>query len=486
MTFSTSEIELRQENVRLTALMEALRLENERLQAEVTDLRARLEKLERGGNGNGGSGSGHAAPFARRKRKAEPKKPGRKPGDGLPRSYKKAPTPTEPEVDVPAPCCCPDCGGDVEITGEEIVTRTEFPKVQPRVVPYRVRSGRCRDCGCEVRGKHEQVDPDQRGATAHRLGKSVHAFALIARHDLGMPVRKIAELLGFFGIQVTHSALLQFVATQNKSGKPLHEALEQLRRELLNASAVHTDDTSWRVSHGEDQRAWLMGFESAGDPARDPQVALFQIRQRHRSVEVREVIPLGWLGTRITDRFTSYDALTDINQQKCHAHLIRTIQEALAKQHPGARSFGYDLLRVLNEARELHKAFHNDEIDRHEYDKRAGPLPARLSYLLRDRELRDPDNQRLLNEIGKHDDRSSLLRFVDDPHIEPTNNRAERLLRKPVIARKTAQCSRTLTGAAAYAAGASLVATLKRRLEAPFQALISLLSGNPLPAPQPR
>ena len=41
----------------------------------------------------------------------------------------------------------------------------------------------------------------------------------------------------------------------------------------------------------------------------------------------------------------------------------------------------------------------------------------------------DRDNGRLQNELGWHDDRGNLLRFLDDPGIEPTNNRAERALR---------------------------------------------------------
>ena len=36
----------------------------------------------------------------------------------------------------------------------------------------------------------------------------------------------------------------------------------------------------------------------------------------------------------------------------------------------------------------------------------------------------DRDNGRLQNELGWHDDRGNLLRFLDDPGIEPTNNRA--------------------------------------------------------------
>ena len=36
----------------------------------------------------------------------------------------------------------------------------------------------------------------------------------------------------------------------------------------------------------------------------------------------------------------------------------------------------------------------------------------------------DADNWRLQNELGWHDDRGNLLRFLDDPSIEPANNRA--------------------------------------------------------------
>ena len=55
----------------------------------------------------------------------------------------------------------------------------------------------------------------------------------------------------------------------------------------------------------------------------------------------------------------------------------------------------------------------------------------------------DRDNGRLQNELGWHDDRGNLLRFLDDPSIEPTNNRAERALRGAVIARKVSHCSKT-------------------------------------------
>ncbi len=52
-----------------------------------------------------------------------------------------------------------------------------------------------------------------------------------------------------------------------------------------------------------------------------------------------------------------------------------------------------------------------------------------LDHYLRDRTLKDPDNQRMLNELGRHSDQGNLTMFLEDPEVEPTNNIAERMLR---------------------------------------------------------
>jgi hypothetical protein len=65
-----------------------------------------------------------------------------------------------------------------------------------------------------------------------------------------------------------------------------------------------------------------------------------------------------------------------------------------------------------------------------------------ISYLLRERDLRDPDNRHLLKVLRRYHRRGELLRFLEDPCIEPTNNRVERALRPAVIARKVSQCSK--------------------------------------------
>ena len=89
-------------------------------------------------------------------------------------------------------------------------------------------------------------------------------------------------------------------------------------------------------------------------------------------------------------------------------------------------------------------------------------MQEKLTYHLRNRILRDDDNQRLLNGIGGQNDRGHLLRFLLQTGVEPTNNRAERILRPAVIARKVSHCSKNQRGADAFAAFASLLQTARK------------------------
>jgi hypothetical protein len=51
-----------------------------------------------------------------------------------------------------------------------------------------------------------------------------------------------------------------------------------------------------------------------------------------------------------------------------------------------------------------------------------------ISYLLRERALRDPDNRHLLKVLRRSHNRGELVRFLEEPLVEPTNNRVERAL----------------------------------------------------------
>jgi transposase len=418
------------------------------LRAQVAALQAEVAPLKR-------EGQRPAAPFSKGPHVATPKKPGRKPGQGLfrYRAAPESPTPTEPPLEVPVTLqVCPACGGRLVGAGVELASVTEVPEaVQPQVRQFRVAVSQCTACGQRVRGQHPELAPDQSGVTAHRVGERVMASAHVLHYGIGIPLRKVPAVLQMLtGVQVTQSALTQ--DARRRAAGSVGAVYEQLRARVPQAEAVHTDDTGWRVGG---KPAQLMAFETAA-------VTVYQIRERHRNAEVREVVPADYEGVLVTDRGRSYDAseLAGVRQQKCLAHIQRSLSEVLAHQRGKARAFGSRLKGLLRQALDLWHDYHQGQ--RAGFAAQAQQLQEAITHHLRDRPLKDPDNQRLLNELGWHNDRGNLLRFLDDPRIEPTNNRAERALRPAVIARKVSQCSKNVQGAQTFAVFTSVIRTLAK------------------------
>ena len=425
------------------------------LQGQVAQLTAANEELHKQVAELKRAGKREAAPFSKGGRSSRPKRPGRKPGMGS-FSYRKSPSPdevTEPLVEVAvAEDTCPGCGGRLEHEGVRVVYATDIPPIpRPQVTGYRVQICRCRSCGKQVRGRHPDVAPDQYGASAHRVGRRVMAAAHVLHYGVGVPVRKVpAVLRALTGVELSQGAISQDALRRARG--TVGDAYHKLRGSVRASPLVHTDDTGWRVDGGP---AFLMAFET-------DEATVYQVRARHRNEEVREVAPSDYGGVMVTDRGRSYDAqaLSGVKQQKCLAHVLRSISEVVQTKRGRGRSFGNRLSRLLREAMELRQAYHRGEAA--DFAAEAERLRREATYHLRDRPMSDADNWRLQNELGWHDDRGNLLRFLDDPSIEPTNNRAERALRPAVIARKVSHCSKNVGGADAFSAFTSVIRTLAR------------------------
>ena len=136
---------------------------------------------------------------------------------------------------------------------------------------------------------------------------------------------------------------------------------------------------------------------------------------------------------------------------------------------------------LMRSANELWNEHRNGKINLPDYLARGKVLTEQVTYHLRNRILKDADNQKMLNELGTHNDRGNLLRFLEDPSIEPTNNRAERALRGAVIARKVSQCSKNERGANARAAFMSVIKTLEKRGQDIVEGLIFVMNTGNMP-----
>ncbi len=444
----------------LTARIERLEAENRQLHEENARLRKRIEELER-------RQKKHVAPFSRGTPKANPQPSGRRAGQGA--FTFRAPPENEDitrVVDVLLPAQC-RCGGALDASHTDLATVTDLPERRPQVTAYHLAVGQCRHCGRRVRATHPDVREDQRGATAHRLGPEVLSLAHALHYDLGVPVRKVPEVLRLTsGLRVTQGALTQDALRQSQEGSALSGEYRQLRDDVQRQPLVHQDDTGWRV-HGE--QAWLQVF-------RTPVSVVYQIRARHTHAEVQEVVPQNYAGVLCVDRFSSYDhaSFKDVAQQKCIHHVIRSCEAALEDQH-GKRGRGRDFARSLLEdfraALMLHARFQQGDCTLDKYRQRGEALRLKIEKRLF-ASCRSRENKRLVRGIRKHHQRENLLRFLMDPNVPPTNNAAERALRPAVIARKVSQCSKSFGGSEAFAIFKSITQTARLAGLDPFQTLL--------------
>jgi transposase len=85
----------------------------------------------------------------------------------------------------------------------------------------------------------------------------------------------------------------------------------------------------------------------------------------------------------------------------------------------------------------------------------------RLDRLLEFGGLSNKDNLRFQRELGWHQARGSLLRFLLEPEVSPTNNDAERVLRSGVVVRKLSAGSKDEAGARAFSGFKSVIETGK-------------------------
>jgi transposase len=177
------------------------------------------------------------------------------------------------------------------------------------------------------------------------------------------------------------------------------------------------------------QNAHLMAFDA-------DQTTVYQVRPRHRHQEVQEVVPRNYQGVMGTDRGRSYEdkSFNRVKQRKCLAHLQRILGQVLDRKKGRSRELAEGARELLRLAVGPWEQYHYG--DREEFDRWVPEIRFALNYHLRDRPLKDQDNQKLLRMLRRYHQRGDLLRILEDPSIEPTNNRAERALRPAVIARK--------------------------------------------------
>jgi transposase len=403
----------------------------ERQQREIERLKQEIERLRKELEAAWRAAKRQAAPFSRGEPKAQPKPPGRKPGDRYGKHRRRAvPERVDETHRAPLPERC-NCGG--RIGRQETKPQYQEEIVRRKIVRrFEVEIGRCDRCGKRWQGRHPWQTSDALDAAQVQLGPEALALAAQLNKQLGLCLGHTAAVLrAGYGLSVSRGGLCRALGRLGRKAQPTYEALTlALRRSLV----IWMDETGWKVAA---RLEWLWVAVSR-------EVTVYKILPGRGWEQAVELVSPAYAGCLEHDGWAVYGRFVDALHQSCLSHLLKRCREIIAIGSPAAVRFPRAVKGLLEQSLKLRDRYQQGEISEHGLWTAAGRIQAQLGRLL-DRNWRTEANRRLAKHL-RHQE-PQLFTFLHCPGVEATNNRAERALRPAVIARKVWGGNRTANGA---------------------------------------
>jgi len=275
-----------------------------------------------------------------------------------------------------------------------------------------------------------------------QLGPRALGLCALLNKVCGLPMRKTTAVMQkLCGLKLSAGGLSQALC---RVARRLEGHYEQLIESIRASPAVNADETSWYVGR---PGFWLWCFVT-------PAATVYRVDDSRGSEVVNDVLGEKFAGVLVSDCLRSYDPV-DCRKHKCFAHHLRAIAQA-GGENPGDYLRNWRMMfktaNVLYQERNAIEPLRFEQMRRNLERSKDALLDQPLTY---------PADIRIRDRLIKH--RPHLLRCLQEPAAEPTNNRAERALRPAVIARKLSCGNRSENGKRAWEILASLGATCQQR-----------------------
>jgi transposase len=238
----------------------------------------------------------------------------------------------------------------------------------------------------------------------------------------GMSDRDVQELMAVaFHIDLSLGSVpAQEQQVSAALGQPVQEAQEYVRQQAY----ANVDETSWRQM---EQRAWLW-------VAATSLVTVFIVVGTRSAAGLKRLLGEDFQGIVSSDRWTAYHWLDPLRRQVCWAHLKRDFQ-ALVERGGESGIVGNLLLKQTKAMFEAWHRVRDGTLSRADFQAAMQPIQAEVKALL---EIGALLGQRQTRKTCQNilSLEPALWTFVTQEGVEPTNNAAERPLRRGVIWRR--------------------------------------------------
>ncbi|MGV0994321.1 MAG: IS66 family transposase, partial [Mycobacterium sp.] len=135
--------------------------------------------------------------------------------------------------------CCPDCGGELRLVGEDVSEMLDMIAAQLRVIEIARPKKSCRCCEKMVQAPAPSRPIPGSMATANLL-----AYILVSKFDDHLPLYRLNEIFARMGADIPGSTLVEWCGRAMQVLKPLTDRIEA---EIMASDLLHADDTPIRV-----------------------------------------------------------------------------------------------------------------------------------------------------------------------------------------------------------------------------------------------
>ena len=342
----------------------------------------------------------------------------------------------------------------------------ELPAMAAAITEHQAHGCECQRCGHVT---WAQIPAD---VLAHGFGPKLSAAVVFLSGRCHGSKRLVAEIVQtLFDVPISVGSICNIEAEASAALAPAHAQAEQ----AVRAAAVkNSDETGWRLA-GKLCWLWMAATQA---------VAFFKICAGRGRASFRELLGESLNGILCSDRWGAYNQVDPAMRQLCWAHLKRDFQKWLDRGGEGL-PIGRAGLEAVKQVFALWRDFRQGLIERPGLRARLEPVCIELhAGLQAGHHCADKRVRRFCHNLLEV--YPALWTFARVEAVEPTNNHAERTLRLAVIWRKISFGNHSQAGCRFTERILTVVQTLRLQKRNVMnyleQTLAACRSGQPIPA----
>jgi transposase len=304
------------------------------------------------------------------------------------------------------------------------------------------------------------------------FGPRTQATVAYLAGRLGISQRDVAELLAaLFHLDISLGSVAALEHQVSAAvAAPVAEAVAYVQQQPV----VNADETGWREGT---QRRWLW-------TAVTPLVSVFLVLATRGKAGAQTLLGATYGGIVGSDRWSGYTWVDPTRRQVCWAHLLRDFAAFVERGGEAAR-VGQAVLDVSAQIFGLWHRVRDGTLPRTAFVQAMAPLQAPVEQVLMDgTALEHAKTRRACENMLKL--ARALWTFVAVDGVEPTNNAAERALRRAVIWRRRSFGTQSADGSRFAERLLTVVTTLRQQerdvLDYLTVACAAALAGLPAPS----